>query len=1049
MKLVKQTKLIFQDAKSDKVYEVDLCEAGGEKYLVNFRYGRRGATLKEGTKTQEPVSLEKAEKVFETLVKSKTKKGYTDASSTPSNSPEISIPTPISIEVNDPREKAILEHLKLAIENPAAQVKKNWDIKRVMWRAGELKINAAVPFLAQLIDQGNDMHTYSAIWSLGRCKAGKEIAPILHPFTKGSHPDHIKRMATAVLFDIEEGKKKEKLIETSLGKLPPVLREKIQEENIESFKNILNEYVNVRQTKKFDFLIDIYLLSQEFKSIKNSFVDIIKTLSFQPPYFKVIRSIFKIAEYRGDGQMYGMLSYRFEKQNAMFHLSAHSTGVWAAGGWIKNVKSELKKSNSKIAYSNKTKAYFNRRIWKWLNKLTAEQDLDYIKISTGILLSYTKSDYSRPTKEVKWNYSKKTRRYNKKTINYDSFSDSLFLNYILYANSDRYEFDPQRKKWVCKGKFRPGMPAPEKREEACPELWDKLPRAYIHLLAESELNKIHEFALPRLQKHQEYNSLQKKINTDLIIRFVEKEYQPTAKWGLKLAKEKYDPKNPNRNLALALISSKLQAARTLAKKWISENYNYYFSDTNFILSMTLHSFKDIRDWMKKDMPIITKNLTTGQKQVLVVRIITHLLQLDKNKNNDILAKEFSETLLINFSDLTQKIGFDIIRDLIQHPLEENQKFGGELMIRHETKAEDIPVDLFNSFLHSKHPHLRTVGIQLFGQFSHNSLLGRQDDLIKYATSKQEDVRQSVKPVIKKLADKHISFAEDCVNKFVPVLLRKETYEGVHEDIFNLLTQELESHLSIVERKKIFRLLNSDYNKAQELGTKLVDTYIPAESLSVPNIIRLGNHEIKACRSISWRMYQENVSRIKYEREEAIRIMDSNWDDTRAFAFEFFRKEFADKDWTPELLVSICDSVRPDVSAFGRELITRFFKEEDGTQYLLQLSQHPTNELQLFATNYLERFASDDIEKLKQLEFYFITVLSQVNKGRIAKNRVLSFLKKEAMKMPEAAEMVTKLLDRLSLTIAIGDKSTAIEMMRDIHQKYPHIPVPISLATVPS
>ncbi len=1043
MKLVKQTKLKFQDAKSDKVYEVDLCEAGEGKYLVNFRYGRRGANLKEGTKTEEPVTLEKAEKLFSSLVNSKTKKGYKDDAATPvafSPIPDIS-------GIENDREKAILGHLKLAIENPAAQSKKNWDIKRVMWRAGELKLKSAAPYLLRLHDLGDTMHSYSAIWAMGRCKVGNEAAPILHQYFSGSHPQYIKNISAAVLLDILDGNEKENFVNSLLVKIPPAIKEKIQEGNIGVFKSILNEFVNVRKTKKFDFLVNLYLVSNSYTRIKKPLADIIKGLAFQPPYFKAIRSIFKISEYRGDGQMYGMLAYRFEKQNAMFYKSTHSTGVWAAGGWIKNVTEELQKDNSKIAYSNRTKSYLNRRIWKSLNKLTTEKDPNFVQIAVGILLSYTKKDYTRPTKDVRWSYSKKTRRYHKKTVNYDSFSDSLLLNHILFANSSRYTYMKERQKWVCAGNYRPGMPAPEEREEACPELWDKMPKAYVHLLAESELDKIQEFALNRFQKHKDYKTVKNKINTDLIIKFIEKEYNQTALWGLDLAKEKYNPDNPNRNLTLAMIGSKMEAARTLGKKWISENYNFYFANTDFILSMTLHKFKDIRDWMKKDMPVITKNLTTAQKQVLTGRIFSHIIGLDGNKNNNPLAKDYAETLLLNFSELTKNIGFEIIRDLMAHPLLENQKFAGELALRHEVEAEKLPTDLFNSFLNSKQPHLREVGLKLFGQFSDNTLLGKQNDLVKYATSKLEDVRKAVKPVIKKLANKHQSFAEDCVNKFVPVLLRQETYEGVHQDIFDLLTNELEKYLAIVERKKIFRLLNSEHAKAQELGTVLVDKYIPAETLSIPNIIRLGGHEIRACREISWRMYKENVARIKYEREDALRIMDSKWDDTREFAFEFFRNEFKEKDWTPELLVSVCDSVRPDVSAFGRELITKFFKEEDGTQYLLQLSQHPTNELQLFATNYLERYASDDLEKIKKLEFYFVTVLSQVNKGRIAKNRVLGFLKKEAMKLPEVAEIVARILDRLSLTVAIGDKSTAIEIMRDIHEKYPHIHVPISLKPI--
>ena len=65
MKKINFSNLSFQEGKSDKVYEVDLVEQmsrESERYYVNFRYGRRGANLREGTKTTQPVSLEQAER---------------------------------------------------------------------------------------------------------------------------------------------------------------------------------------------------------------------------------------------------------------------------------------------------------------------------------------------------------------------------------------------------------------------------------------------------------------------------------------------------------------------------------------------------------------------------------------------------------------------------------------------------------------------------------------------------------------------------------------------------------------------------------------------------------------------------------------------------------------------------------------------------------------------------------------------------------------------------------------------------------------------------
>lgn len=60
---------------SDKVYHTCLREVDGG-YVVEFAYGRRGSTLARGFKTEAPLPLERAKKVYESLVKAKTGKGY-------------------------------------------------------------------------------------------------------------------------------------------------------------------------------------------------------------------------------------------------------------------------------------------------------------------------------------------------------------------------------------------------------------------------------------------------------------------------------------------------------------------------------------------------------------------------------------------------------------------------------------------------------------------------------------------------------------------------------------------------------------------------------------------------------------------------------------------------------------------------------------------------------------------------------------------------------------------------------------------------------------
>ncbi len=68
--------LYFREGTADKVYMANIGhERGG--WVVNFAYGRRGATLTSGTKTQIPVTFPEATRIYDQLVKAKMAKGYT------------------------------------------------------------------------------------------------------------------------------------------------------------------------------------------------------------------------------------------------------------------------------------------------------------------------------------------------------------------------------------------------------------------------------------------------------------------------------------------------------------------------------------------------------------------------------------------------------------------------------------------------------------------------------------------------------------------------------------------------------------------------------------------------------------------------------------------------------------------------------------------------------------------------------------------------------------------------------------------------------------
>ena len=84
-----QTTLYFKQGGSDKVYQaaIEEVEYG---FMVNFAYGKRGSTLRKGSKTSSPVDRDKAIKLFNGLIKSKKSKGYSEGvDSTPYQSSDL------------------------------------------------------------------------------------------------------------------------------------------------------------------------------------------------------------------------------------------------------------------------------------------------------------------------------------------------------------------------------------------------------------------------------------------------------------------------------------------------------------------------------------------------------------------------------------------------------------------------------------------------------------------------------------------------------------------------------------------------------------------------------------------------------------------------------------------------------------------------------------------------------------------------------------------------------------------------------------------------
>lgn len=125
------TTLYYKDGSSDKVYQASI-EAKDGGHVVNFAYGRRGATLTTGCKTSSPVPYDEAKKIYNKLIAEKTAKGYTPgAAGTPftATTDQAAQSTGVLPQLLNAIEE---EEVKKYIDDPKFWMQEKYDGKRMM-----------------------------------------------------------------------------------------------------------------------------------------------------------------------------------------------------------------------------------------------------------------------------------------------------------------------------------------------------------------------------------------------------------------------------------------------------------------------------------------------------------------------------------------------------------------------------------------------------------------------------------------------------------------------------------------------------------------------------------------------------------------------------------------------------------------------------------------------------------------------------------------------------------------------------------------------------
>ncbi|MEO1529529.1 MAG: hypothetical protein AAFX06_29245, partial [Planctomycetota bacterium] len=744
----------------------------------------------------------------------------------------------------------------------------------------------------------------------------------------------------------------------------------------------------------------------------------------EPPYFRTLRRIYKTAELRCDGQVFGLLAYRFETSRAMYRRPSY---VW------RNYRNPSAEPNPKMAFSSHTRHYLRRRVWRILDRLGKASSEDFVPMAVGVLLAFSDDD-AKPVRTDS-RYDWRTRSWGH--VYWDPYGSYWAFSQLLFRNSARYQAVPSQLTFRVANGLNANSPPPVENEAAYPELWQAQPRGLLHLLTDSRCQIVHQFAVKALRK---CDAFCEQIPLEVLLLLLAAAYDVTTELGFELAVKRYDAANPNFELVLALANSGLERARAQAHEWIAANRSVFFVDTEFAAQIFTSAHADTRKVGIESTHALPSD--QGAMRALSGRMIAFLQGCDTEQTE--IAEDVGQLLLRPaFQASVSTLGEDVICDLLSSSVAAVQAFAGAVVVEHETLSKSPTERVLTAMLTATHRPVRSMGVKVIAELPDAMLKTNVNMLATLTCHELEDIRNEIRPTVKRLADADDSFSRQISAELIRRLLTPGAPEGVPSHTSRVLREDFGDRLGHVPAETVWQLLDSRSGPAQEVGGLLLSTNVDHRQLQVTEIVKLTNHAILEVRRASWTMYDDQVDRMRSELTTAVRILDASWEDSRQFGFQFFRDKTSEEDLTPEVLISICDSVREDVQQFGRQMITQHFAKEHGPEYLLKLSEHPTADLQLFASNFLAEYAAGHPERIRQMEPYFVSILSRVNKSRVAKDRVLAFLRDEATKDRESAELIAGILARISSTCAIGDRASTIEAMLELSETFGDVELPLS------
>lgn len=1029
MHIVRSARLWFKGGTSDKVYEVDLVEndglAGDVRYVVNFRYGRRGASLREGTKTTSPATRESADRIFDSVVVSKVNEGYRRADET--------IPAERETEAGAPqeggRERELLARLDACLRSP-------WpakDLDRLLWRIGEVRIHAATAGLLELARKTGRDASYSLVFALARA-GGAEAAPALRVIAQTASSQLVGDLARFALVSRLMGEARE---EAALP-LPDPLKRAAEARDADGLVGALAELAAPRDpARALDVgraLVALAHRAQGDAALQVVLAAVIGRLPPRPPYLIGLRKIYKYAEMADDGLLFAATALCFETATPMYRPG----NVYRGKVYVSELRRYVEPSEmpggaqAAVGLSEATLRYLRRRTWRTLRKRGELNDPSFAELAAAYLLGLRETDLARP---ATWTHF--VQRQGGKWEREQRASGPLAKNWTASQLLQRN--DPRAKARPSSLSFMELLSGPEaSRPEAFSELWQARPDLGLQFAERSPIWPVAMLGVRVLRANPGFLA---GLTSGQLAALLSSAHAEVLQLGFEEARGRLAGGAVDEELLAVLIGAELVEARRLAADRIASEPSLPWGSPDLAFAVLTAAHADLAEpilgWARE------RRLASELSKPLTDQIVAWLLAkpTEPSESEAATIRTVRGRLRHLWAGGSMPLGDSDMRRLMSHRAPAVVAAGIDLLGLSGIDPGTLPDGTWRELLGSPSEDVQEAALTLFGGLRDEDLSRHAPLVLAFATSGSTRLRQAARPLVARIAAREPATAERLARELIDTLFATAPDDDYPSDIVALLREAMPAQLAALDAGMVWRLLQARAKGAQLLGTELLAGR-KAEDFSVRQIARLGNHAHLATRQWATAAYEAAPQRFQAQAEDAVLLVESEWPEV----YEFARRQFESwppEVWSPGTLAVVTDSVKPEVLAFARHLLRSRLKPADAEAQLTRLLEHPAQSMHLLVTEMLIGQAQSDEAFGKLIPLARIVML-QVLKGRVAKDRMAAFLKVEALRDPARAKAVLPLLSDLTLSGTERDRAQAVLALRDIAQAHPGLAASASL-----